>query len=209
MRVLDWIESLAKSNLARRSLDRPALFNLVRNILAGGQTGVHSYIEQALDLSVNDSLVDMCCGTGDYAVIVPGQYVGVDLNTSFIEFGRKRYKDTPNKEFLIRDATQTEMPEKSFTYAFFISGLHHFPEEKAIRILKEINRITQRKVAVVDLVPDKRYPIRYLLTRIDRGDYVRPIEVQREIIQKVLSIQEEQVIISRLAILAVYICSPT
>jgi ubiquinone/menaquinone biosynthesis C-methylase UbiE len=208
MKLLGRIETAAKSERARSLLDQPRLFNIVRDLLAGGQVEVHQYIQQALALSPQDHVIDMCCGTGDYAVLVPGKYTGVDLNEKFIEYAKRRYPDDARKQFIVEDATRLKMPDQAFTHAFFISGLHHFPEDLNLGILKEMNRITSGKIAIVDLIPDQSNPIRYLLTRLDRGDYVRPVEKQRGIIEQVLHIQEEKMILSRLAALSIYICTP-
>lgn len=208
MKLLERIEKAVKSDRARSLLDQPKLFNFVRDFLAGGQVEIHQYIQQALALSPQDHVIDMCCGTGDYAVLVPGDYTGVDLNEKFIDYAKRRYPNDPHKRFIVEDATQLKMPDRTFTQAFFISGLHHFPEDLNLGILREINRITSGKIAIVDLVPDRSNPIRYLLTRMDRGDFVRPVEKQREIIKQFLNIQEEKIIISRLAVLAIYICTP-
>jgi ubiquinone/menaquinone biosynthesis C-methylase UbiE len=208
MKLNEWITAVATSERVRKILDQPTLFNFVRGFLAGSQNEVHQYIQQTLKLSPNDTVIDICCGTGDYAEIVPGDYTGVDLNSRFIQYAQNRYLNSPNKKFITDDATCLQLPDKSYHYAFFISSLHHFPEDLVLKMLLEIKRVTIRKVAVVDLVSDKRSPIRYLLTQLDRGNYVRPIEKQREIINSMLKIQQERVIVSRLAILAVYICEP-
>ena len=208
MKLFDRIESAAKSEHARSILDQPRLFNFVRDLLAGGQVEVHEYIRQALALTPQDHVIDMCCGTGDYATLVPGKYTGVDLNEKFIEYAKRRYADDERKQFIVEDATRLKMADRAFSHAFFISGLHHFPEHLNLGILREMDRITAGKIAIVDLVPDRSNPVRYILTRLDRGDYVRPIEKQRDIILQVLNIQEEKIIISRLAVLSIYICSP-
>ena len=203
---LNSIMSLVRSEKIRSLLDNPRMFNFIRGTLDGSQNEIREYMQQILHLTEDDYVLDMCCGTGDYANVVPGRYLGIDINQRFIKFAQGRYINDNRKQFVVCDAESTGLPDKSFKYSFFISALHHFSEPFNLLILKEISRLTQSKIVVVDLVPCQKYFLKHFLTKLDRGDYVRTIEEQRKLINRVLKIDKEEVFICRLAVFAVYIC---
>lgn len=192
----------------RKILDHPALFNGVRWLLAGDQGITHRLIKEELFLIPGDKILDVCCGTGDFARSIEGQYLGIDLNERFIQFASNRYSGDDTKEFLVMDALNTGFEGRSFDKTLFISGLHHFSDSLSERILKEMARVTLNSAIIVDLLADVPNPIKRTLANLDRGDFVRPINEKVRLIEQSFDIVKKRRFCSRLAEQVMFVCIP-
>ena len=83
-------------------LDNPYLFNHVRFLLAGRQTGMKKFIKKHLKEYNCMSVADICSGTGDFAELVSknSTYTGWDINDDFINYAKKKYAAHKNKQFV-------------------------------------------------------------------------------------------------------------
>lgn len=189
-------------------LNHPTLFNAWRGLLDGNRAEMQSLLREVLDLQPGEWLLDVCCGTGDYAAIANSQYVGLDLNPHFIAFARRRYAGSNGKTFIVADATLDNFAPKSFDKALFINALHHFPDDLALRILRQVSRLTKSRVVIVDLMPDPGHPLRRLLVPLDRGDYVRPLAEKTALISQVFEIEQQHIYSARVAKEVMYVCRP-
>ena len=179
---------MAKSGFTkafRRALNNPTLFNALRFVLNGGR--YTDKVESVLKAKKGESVIDVGCGIGDHAYLVKGNYVGIDFNPEFIRYAKRKYS-RPNRKFMRMDATRMSFRRNSFDKAMYISMLHHFNDAQNMKVLREISRITRKRIIILDLVPD-RHPFRKLLWKMDRGDYVRPVKRQVELISKALKIK--------------------
>lgn len=174
---------MEKSSQIYRFIDRlfknSLVFNLNQVILDGGK---QRQIKRFLADVPYRSMVDIGCGTGNWAKLANDKYLGVDTSPSFIAACQKRYKTDPRKEFLLADATTLTLSE-SFDLAILVSVLHHLSDT-------EVKRLTQwvaqhaRFFFVLDLYPNHGNPISEWLYRMDRGNYVREPHAQQELLLK-------------------------
>lgn len=118
---------MEKSSQIYRLIDRlfenALIFNLNQIILDGGK---NRQIKRFLADIPYQSMVDIGCGTGNWAALADGKYLGVDTSPSFIASCKKRYKSDPRKEFLLADATSLALSEP-FDLAILVSVLHSPP----------------------------------------------------------------------------------
>jgi SAM-dependent methyltransferase len=110
------------------------------------------------------SILDVGAGSGDLLRHVRNN---VDVESSFlvgIEIGLKAAKSIQEEDILAvrADATKLPFPERSFDYTFCTLMLHHLGDEAAIDILREMERVTRRRIFVVDL---ERSALSYYLYR--------------------------------------------
>jgi ubiquinone/menaquinone biosynthesis C-methylase UbiE len=189
-------------------LNHPTLFNAWRSLLDGDRAEMRRLLREVLDLQPGEWLLDVCCGTGDYAAIAHSQYVGLDLNSNFIAYARRRHAGTNGKTFIVADATLDNFAPKSFDKALFINALHHFPDDLALRILRQVARLTKERVVIVDLMPDPAHPLRRILVPLDRGDYVRPLEEKTALISQVFEIERQYIYSARVAKEVMCVCRP-
>ncbi len=200
--------NLLKHPRVRAILDNPFFFNSVRWLLAGSQDVTRRLLVEQMALTETDRLLDVCCGTGDFAMPVPGWYVGLDLNERFVRFARHRYVGDAKKCFLVADATRASFAPGAFDKAFFLSSLHHFPDDQARLIMLEMARVTLGLVAITDLLADVPHPVKRFFALLDRGDYVRSLKAKRALLEETFIVEKCQVFESRLAVQALFICRP-
>ena len=110
------------------------------------------------------SVLDVGAGSGD---LLRHIRINVDVEPHLlvgIEIGQKAAKSIQGDEILAvqADATELPFPERSFDYTFCTLMLHHLSDESAINLLREMDRVTRRRIFVIDLV---RSALSYYLFR--------------------------------------------
>lgn len=199
---------LVRNPRARALLDDPRAFHVARRLLVGSQKRTQELIRRELEAGSNDSVLDVCCGTGYFAHLVPGQYLGVDLNTKFIQRARKKYADSPNKRFEVMDATRMQLEVDSYDRAMMVNAIHHFDDEMNRKILSELMRVIKKRIIIVDAIPEPENWIKRLVISSDRGDYVRPLEDQLALIGESLHVERHYTFDSGLIVQVMFVCSP-
>jgi len=169
--------------------DNPVVFSLFRLFVHNSFKGRLKILKQ-LNLSGNEKVIDICCGTGHFSQFLPKNYVGVDSNKYFIEHARKLYK----KNFILHDATNLSMfKDKSFDIAFVIDCLHHFSDELASKVLSEACRLSDR-IVIIDLPFQSNFNIiGKILEKLDRGKYVRAIDDEIKLLSRFMEIEKNLV----------------
>jgi demethylmenaquinone methyltransferase/2-methoxy-6-polyprenyl-1,4-benzoquinol methylase len=97
----------------------------------------------------NDTLIDLCCGTGDFAFAFarkdspPANIVGCDFSQTMLDLFRKKarnFEAKTTKFSQVRcDCTNIPMPDNSFDIASCAFGLRNIPDFQTA--LKEMYRI--------------------------------------------------------------------
>lgn len=152
--------------------------------------------------------LDVCCGTGNFSGLVRGEYLGIDLNETYISYARKRFKNDPSKTFLVADINNFKFKPKYFDNTFLVSALHHFSDEYLMTILDKINFATKGRIIIMDPARETKSPISSLLIRMDRGSFIRSVDKQLGLVSKKLNIVKHFTFYSRLAHLRIIVCSP-
>ena len=115
------------------------------------------------EISSQDTLLDLACGTGEYAIFAAPnvKYVrGVDISQGMIEIAQKQAKkvNVNNISFLCHPVEQTPFEDESFTIVICRSAFHHF--EDYDKIFNEMTRCCQDdgRISIQDIVayPDER-----------------------------------------------------
>ncbi len=192
---------LLRDERLRALLDRPAIFNLSQLAISGGQRATKRWAQAWLDARDGDHILDVCCGTGEFAALFPprvtpysegvGGYLGVDLNERYIDYARERYGEVAGRAFAAVDATQLRLAPDSFDRALFINSMHHFPDELNRGILREVARVLRPggRLIVIDMVgDDRRAAQRFFLDR-DRGEQLRPLAAQLALLGESFAIE--------------------
>jgi len=202
------MKSFVKNDSIRGLLDHPLLFNLVRYILDGSQSQTHWLTREQINRVPARAVLDIGCGTGDFAHEAAGLYVGIDINESLVQFAAERNKQNERRFFLLADAVQCPFAPKSFEITLLINCLHHLPDADVLAALGEANRLTRGRILVVDMQADTDNWIRRFFNSLDRGDHIRSFERQRCLIASLLQIHETSIYNSRVAPQVFFLCSP-
>lgn len=136
------------------------------------------------DLSAVRRVLDVGCGPGTNAGHFAGAgYLGIDSNAGCIEYAKRRHKG----EFLEADATRyTVAPGERFDFILLNSFLHHISTPDARRLLAHLRTLLtdDGHVHIVDIVLPERSPVARLLARLDRGEFIRPLQVWLELVRE-------------------------
>ncbi|MDK1389505.1 class I SAM-dependent methyltransferase [Sinorhizobium sp. 8-89] len=109
---------------------------------------VGTILAQQLELSTKARLLDVGCGTGNYAAFLMAmgaEIVGVDPSENMLEIARER---CANAQFHRAGAEQLPLEDAEFQGAFSMLAVHHFADVNAA--CREVHRV---------LAPDANYVI--------------------------------------------------
>jgi SAM-dependent methyltransferase len=126
-------------------------------------------------------VLDVGCGPGTNThYFQDKEYLGIDINASYIKNARKRYV----KNFIVADASTFTVPQKDhFDFILVNSFLHHIDIPSTRRVLSQLNTLLTKDghVHIIDLVyPETPGPAR-IMAKWDRGKYSRPLLEWKEL----------------------------
>ncbi len=161
----------------------------LRFLLVGHQRRTRELLRRHVGARPDERVLDVCCGVGEFAADVGATVVGIDIDPDFIRAAQRRHRGNPSLSFQVGDAMSTGVPDGHFDHAFFVNGLHHFSDEQAERLLREVRRVTRGRVVVIDADGTRVGLIRPLLFRLDRGDYMRTPAEHERILRRVFEVR--------------------
>jgi len=88
---------------------------------------------------------------------------GLELNARSADAILEESKDFSEIRAIRGDALRLPFADKSFDYAICSLFIHHFTDENIIEVLREMSRVSRRKIFVIDL---HRHKMAYLFYRI-------------------------------------------
>ena len=115
------------------------------------------------------SVLDVGAGSGELLQVIAewarkskrqAQLTGVELNARSANAIAERALRFPEVNAVRGDAFRLPFADNEFDYAMCSLFTHHFRNADAVRILRELNRVSTRGVFVIDL---HRHPIAYFL----------------------------------------------
>jgi ubiquinone/menaquinone biosynthesis C-methylase UbiE len=95
----------------------------------------------------NDRILDYGCGNGRLLEILNNKkvnYTGVDISGKLIKLAKQKYKGKNIKFNKISSSRSLPFPDEYFNVATSIAVFHHFPENYAQILTKELFRITKK-----------------------------------------------------------------
>jgi SAM-dependent methyltransferase len=127
-------------------------------------------------------VLDVGCGPGTNSAEFAGtEYLGVDVNPSYIEHARK----THDVQFAVAELPKDAIPGKG-TYDFVLlnSLLHHLDDGAVSLLLAGLSEYVSDDghIHVIELDLPERRGIPRMLAQSDRGDYPRSIERWRALL---------------------------
>jgi SAM-dependent methyltransferase len=196
----------------KATLDNPRLFTLLQLAVAGRQNITRRLIREGLSLMPGERPLDVCCGTGEFADVALGPYLGIDINQKFIEYAAKEYgagKGHPEREFLAEDITGTGFLKRGLTFpkAMMINSLHHLSAEQNRAVLAAVAQVTTGRFVIVDMDPAPANPLSKFLAGQDRGEYLRPLKEQIALVEPFFKVENAFTYYARLTGQTIIICS--
>jgi len=125
-----------------------------------------------------EKVLDLCTGTGELALRFASQgasVIGVDIARGMLKVASIKGARL-NSTWLEMDATQLAFADKSFEVSSLSLALHHMPETVQLNVLKELCRVTQRRIVIIEPdVPVKQnwVPVwKFIAAIIDESEYM-------------------------------------
>lgn len=123
------------------------------------------------------SVLDVGCGSGEFASVTQGRYLGIDIDNQYINQAKKLYENDPTKQFLCKDLINAKLSDSEFYMTLLIDFTHHVSDEDLNNIFNEVNTITSHYIVISDPVKQSSNNILgRMLTYLDRGEYIRSEE---------------------------------
>ena len=155
-------------------LERPKTYLTWQSTHAHGK---FEALKGELDVRPGGRILDVGCGPGTNAQLFIGSsYVGVDINPAYIEYARTRF---PDHRFVIHDLRLPFQVDGPFDLVLANSFFHHVDLDTTRKILANLARSLAPggRVLVLELtLPPWSAPLKRLVAKMDRGDFVRPYE---------------------------------
>jgi ubiquinone/menaquinone biosynthesis C-methylase UbiE len=171
-----------------RLLENPAVYLLAQLLLAPGAQRLQRKVFRRLYAGSRGMVLDVGCGPRLTTPAPDGILVGVDINRDYVARYTRGLVDT-DPEVIRAGGTQTRFgvvcsadrlpfPDHTFDEARCRTLLHHLPPEVAAAVVREMVRCTRPggRVHILDVVLPRigwRRPLAWLLTKLDRGEWVR------------------------------------
>jgi len=164
---------------------RSDLENIARlNRSFGGKKAVERVFDELAEKGGSQLLIDLAAGYGDHGrnllrrCEARGQklaVVAVDFQIQTLRIAREATPSRQKMYFVQADARQLPFRDKGADLAFCSLALHHFAEDDAVTVLREMARIGRRGAACIDLARSwpARFCIRLLTTFLMRDPMVR------------------------------------
>ncbi|PIV00946.1 hypothetical protein COS55_02665 [Candidatus Shapirobacteria bacterium CG03_land_8_20_14_0_80_40_19] len=179
-------------------VNKPIYFNSLRYLVTGSQKSLKDFVRKTLKTYHCRSVLDICCGTGDFIQKNKEDYVGIDINPYFISFAQRKYGNRKIK-FIHGNALSLPFSPKKFDASLLVSTLHHFSDQEVKILLEEAERVTKKVVIIVDLIP---YPSNYLkrfFVILDQGSFVRKEKEKENLVSQFFKIQSTNKLFAGLA----------
>lgn len=118
------------------------------------------------------SVLDIGAGSGELLRTIAGlarkenrksRLAGLELNARSANAITEESKNFAEIKAVRADALRLPFSDNSFDYAICSLFTHHFADENVIKILREMNRVSRRKIFVIDL---HRHRAAYFLYKI-------------------------------------------
>ena len=159
----------------RSFLSKPAAYDFLQNLL-GASKGRQHIADTLIRAKPGDRVLDMGCGTADILEFLPDvDYFGFDSSIEYIEAARSRYGNRGT--FIHGIVGEAEVPDgKAFDIALAIGVLHHLQDKDAQSLFKTAREHLSpggRLVTIDGCYEKGQFPLKTLILKMDRGNYVR------------------------------------
>ena len=128
------------------------------------------------DLHPIRRVLDVGCGPGTNVAYFPNSdYLGIDLNPSYVESAKRRYC----RRFLAVDAAEFAANSgERFDFILVNSLLHHLDTPTTRTLLSNLGDLLtpDGHIHILELVLPRSFSTALLMARADRGTFARPLE---------------------------------
>ncbi|MDO8638526.1 MAG: class I SAM-dependent methyltransferase [Candidatus Daviesbacteria bacterium] len=137
-------------------------------------------------------VIDIACGTGELRKYIdPTKYLGVDINSAYINYANKnnRYK---NSKFILEDATKFNLDDK-YDIAFLISAAHHLTTLQLEGICINLKKNKVKEFIIIDGIPIGFFAgmLKFLDDKLGGGSFFKDEDEISRVVQKYFLIKDK------------------
>jgi ubiquinone/menaquinone biosynthesis C-methylase UbiE len=125
-----------------------------------------------------ERILDLCTGTGEMALVFASQgakVVGTDIARGMLKRAINKSLGTTSA-WVEMDATNLAIADRSFEISMISLALHHMPVSVQVRVLRELRRVTSRRIVIIepDVPVDRRWSSlwSFVASIIDESEYM-------------------------------------
>lgn len=179
-----------KQTLFYRLLSTPQLYILSQNIF--NKNNVYkTLVEEYIKPKPGEKILDIGCGTADIVNFIPDgvKYVGFDINSRYINYAKKRYKD--RVELYCKRINEADAKSfNEFDYVISVGVVHHIGDLEAIKLFQLGKHLLKKDGIMITCDPTFNESDNFFakfMTNNDRGEHVRLIEDYKSLASEVFS----------------------
>ena len=172
----------------QRVIQDRRLFHYTRPLMYWGTL---PRVRAALALTSRERLLDVGCGTGVFAPLAHGAYVGIDTSLESLRFAHAQANGAA-RQFVAMRGDALGLRPRSFDKALIVNVAHHLDDAELDTLLGAVGDVVDGPVVLVDLAPDVANPVERLLIRYDNGEHMRARAALRTLVARRFAIEHEE-----------------
>ena len=140
--------------------------------------GTRRKVVQMSGWKPGETVLDLCTGTGELALTFASQgarVIGTDIARPMLKRASAKSMKI-GVSWLEMDSTHLAIADQAFDVSVLSLALHHMPEAVQLRVLRELKRVTGRRIVIIE--PD--VPVKpnwipawvFVATIIDESEYM-------------------------------------
>lgn len=162
-------------------LSKPWIYNLFSSII-GKKSSRIRFVQKCIKPFPGCRILDIGCGTASILSYLPnsiGEYNGFDMNLSYIEFAKKRWKDRVNSRFFCQKVEEARIETEYYDVVLAVGILHHLTDSEAGGLFNIANQALKVNGVLITYdnvyVENQHYLAKWFISR-DRGQAVRTVD---------------------------------
>jgi SAM-dependent methyltransferase len=172
--------------MLHKVLASPFIWDLSRYLLDLTCGLYKKRIQLLKDLAIfkdNPSVLDVGCGTGLFAEVTGGYYVGLDSNIRSINRAKsKRYQN--EKIFRCVDLNMLKEERTMFDVVLIVDILHHLDNQECSELFKAISKMTNKYLISFDgILKEDMTALDKWFVKHDQGEHFRRLDDFNELFQ--------------------------
>ena len=166
---------MREKSLKELLLGTPLIYQILQNGIRKPSSDVF-LANEVIQAKSGLAILDVGCGVsrirphlGDVT------YVGVDHNSSYIRRARKKY-GLLGRYYVADVSSVSEISKNKFDRVLLLAVLHHLSDNEALQLIAQCKSLLKADGFLISADPvfvQDQNPIAYLISRFDRGRFVR------------------------------------